>query len=155
MKTPARYTYWDVLLADPVMPMSESIRTSQLTRMWSVLISIETSAAPCTNDWRLCSDAVNLMETLVKMKVVEDHSGLLMDAITALALAGRRHLTGGQIRLDGPGIQAIRAVLEDYAEVLAVLPARTVIACHRATEKRLKEIMSGRRMPHDVEIVSL
>ena len=68
-------------------------------------------------------------------------------------MAGRRHFQGGAIRLDGPGIAAIRAVLEDYAELLAVLPERTVIACHRATEKRLHEILAGKSKAHDIEII--
>jgi hypothetical protein len=102
------------------------------------------------------SDAVNLMETLtVEMQVCEDTSGLLMDAITALAMAGRRNLAGGAIRLDGAGIQAVRAILEDYAALLDVLPARTMIRCHRLTEQRLHEIFDGKRKPHDVLVTSM
>jgi hypothetical protein len=74
------------------------------------------------------------METLVvEMKVCEDSSGLLMDAVTALALAGKRNRAGGTIRMDGSGIQAIRALLRDYADLLEVLPARVMIRCHRLT----------------------
>jgi hypothetical protein len=96
------------------------------------------------------------METLtVEMQVCEDTSGLLMDAITALAMAGRRNLAGGAIRLDGAGIQAVRAILEDYAALLDVLPARTMIRCHRLTEQRLHEIFDGKRKPHDVLVTSM
>ena len=86
------------------------------------------------------------------MKVCEDESGLLLDAITALAMAGRRNLAGAAIRLDGAGIQSVRAILEDYAALLDVLPARTMIRCHRLTEKRLHELMAGKRKPHDIEV---
>jgi hypothetical protein len=102
------------------------------------------------------SDAVNLMETLIEtMKVCEDTSGLLMDAITAMAMAGKRNNAGGVIRLDGAGIQAVRAILEDYAALLDVLPARTMIRCHRLTEKRLHDLLDGKRKPHDVEVTLL
>ena len=154
-QTRTHYTHWDVLFASPTEPLATNLRVSQLTRMWSGLASIETGDCPTTDDWRLCSDAVNLMETFVVMGKVQDTSGLLMDAITALAMAGKRHLGGAQIRLDGPGIQAVRAVLEDYDAVLEALPARTVMACHRTTEQRLQKILAGKRQPHDVEIVSL
>lgn len=73
----------------------------------------------------------------------------------ALAMAGKRHLAGGQIRLDGRGIQVVRAVLEDYAAVLSTLPERTMVQCHRDTEKRLRAILAGKRRPHDVEVMAI
>jgi hypothetical protein len=150
-----QYSLMDVMMASPTQPLPESHRIHQLTRMYNGLHAIETAPEPTTDDWRVCSDAVNLMETLVAMDVVEDASGLLMDAITALAMAGKRHRAGGAIRLDAPGIKAVRAVLEDYAAVLEQVPARTMLQAHRATEKRIHEILQGRRRPHDVEIMNL
>ena len=82
-----------------------------------------------------------------------DEGNLIMDGITALAMAGRRAIMGEQIRLDGPGIAAMRAVLEDYAALLEVLPARTVIDCHRKTERRIREILAGKAKDHDIEII--
>lgn len=152
---PMTYTVMDELLASPTEPTPDASRTHQLTVMWQGLRSIETAPEPTRNDWRVCSDAVNLMETLVDMGEVQDSSGLLQDAITALAMAGRRHVAGGSIRLDAKGIQAVRAVLEDYAAVLDALPHRTMIRCHRKTEQRIREILSGKRKPHDVEVLDI
>ena len=149
------YTALDELLASPTEPLPADFRRHQLTRMWEGLASIERAPDPTTDDWRVCSDAVNLMETLVEMQVVEDGSGLLQDAITALAMAGKRHRTTGVIRLDAQGIHAVRAVLEDYADVIDVLPARTMMRCHRLTERRIHEIMRGRKQAHDVTLVSI
>lgn len=149
------YTLMDELMASPSAPLPVASRLHQLTVMHSGLVNIEQADKPTTNDWRVVSDAVNLMETLVDMGVVEDGSGLLIDAVTAMANAGRRHRAGGQIRLDGPGIQAVRAVLEDYAAVLAAVDHRTIVRCHRKTEKRLRDILAGRARPHDVEVMDL
>lgn len=149
------YTLLDEMTASPTQPLPEATRRHQLTRMWAGLRAIETAANPTTDDWRVCSDAVNLMETLVDMYVVEDSSGLLQDAITALALSGKRHTAGNAIRLDARGIQAIRAVLEDYASVIEQVSARTMIHCHRLTERRIREILLGHKRPHDVEIINL
>ena len=149
------YTHWHVLLASPTEPMPERKRLHQLTAMWQGLRALETSDAPTTNDWRVCGDAVNLLETLVTQGTVQDSSGLLIEAITALAMAGKRHLAGGQIRLDGRGIQVVRAVLEDYATVLAALPERVMVQCHRDTERRLRAILAGKRQPHDVEVMAI
>jgi hypothetical protein len=143
------------LLASPIAPMPKALRVHQLTRMWQGLAAIETAPQPTTDDWRVCSDAVNLMETLVAMGELEDHSGLLLDAVAALAMAGKRHTAGGAIRMDGKGIQATRAVLEDYAQALDALPHRTMVRCHRFTEKRLREILAGHKRPHDIEITVL
>ena len=160
MKCPRKrlrhYTILDELMASPTEPLPLEYRTHQLTRMYEGLAAMEKGASPTTDDWRVVSDAVNLMETLIEaMKVCEDTSGLLMDAITAMAMAGKRNLAGAEIRLDGAGIQAVRAILEDYAALLDVLSARTMIRCHRLTEKRLHDLLDGKRKPHDVEITAM
>ena len=150
------YSLLDEMAASPTQPLPEATRRHQLTRMWAGLASIETAVNPTSDDWRVCSDAVNLMETLVDMYVVEDNSGLLQDAIVALALSGKRHMTAGSsIRLDAQGIQAVRAVLEDYASVIEQVSARTMIHCHRRTERQIREILMGKKRPHDIEIINL
>ena len=172
------YSLIDEMMASPHQPLSPERRRHQLTRMWGGLRSIETAAHPSTDDWRVCSDAVNLMETLVRSGEplsddqgnvthngwrncagdwvqIHDSGKLLMDAVTAMTAAGIRKLNGGHIRLDAAGIQAVRAVLEDYSELLDQLPARTIIRAHRLTEKRISDIFSGRCRPHDVELVDL
>lgn len=150
------YSLIDLLLASPVNPTPQADRELQLTKMWDGLASIETAERPSNHDWRLCSDAVNLMETLVRdMKLAEDNNGLLADAVKALAIAGARSLEGHPIRLDGPGIHAVRALLEDYAALLEQLSHRTMLRCHQLTEKRIREINAGKRQFHDVEVISL
>ena len=150
------YSMLDEMMASPTEPLAQEKRQYQLLRMYEGLRALEIAPEPSTEDWRVVSDAVNLMETLIlEMKICEDTSGLLMDAITAMAKAGQRNLAGGAIRLDGPGIQAVRAVLRDYAELIEVLPARTMVRCHRLTEKRILDILHGRLRPHDVEITRL
>lgn len=152
---PRTYTMLDELMASATAPMPEAARLHQLTRMWQGLRSLETAPQPTPDDWRVCSDAVNLMESLVGMGEVADTQGLLADAVQALALAGRRHRAGGAIRLDGTGMQAVRGVLEDYAAALGALPARTMMRAHRRTELRIQDILAGRKRPHDVEVMDL
>ncbi len=149
------YTLLDEMTASPTAPMTKDRQVRQLTIMWEGLQAIETAATPNPDHWRVCSDAVNMMETMVEMGVIEDSSGLLLDAVTGLAIAGKRAMRGEQIRLDGPGIRAVRAVLEDYATVIEHLSARTMVRCHRRTEKRIREILAGRKQKHDIEVVNL
>jgi len=150
-----KYNTLDLMFASPDKPMDASKRRHQLTRMWNGLASIKTAETPTTDDWRVCSDAVNLMETMVDMKIVEDTSGLLEDAVKALAEAGKRYKQGKKLRLDAPGIKAVSEVLEDYASVLEAMPARTMMTVHRNTERRIHEILAGKRKPHDVEMIDV
>lgn len=146
----------DELAASPTEPLPQQWRTYQLTRMYAGLSNLEQADNPTPDDWRVVSDAVNLVETLVlEMKVCQDDSGLLMDAITALAMAGKRSKEGKTMRLDGAGITAVRSILRDYSELLDVLPARTMVRCHRLTEQRIQNILDGKKRPHDVEICDL
>jgi hypothetical protein len=151
-----RYTLIDEMMASPTEPLPQHWRTYQLTRMYAGLSNLEQADNPTPDDWRVVSDSVNLVETLVvEMKVCQDDSGLLMDAITALAMAGRRNKEGKTLRLDGAGIVAVRSILRDYSELLDVLPARTMVRCHRLTEQRIQDMLNGKRRPHDVEIMDL
>lgn len=160
------YTMLDVLMASPSTVMSLEKRESQLSRMYAALDNLESAPVALPNDWRIVSDCVNLMETLVTAGPwldldgathvnVPDPDGLLVDAITALAMAGRRHQAGKPLRLDGPGIRAVRAVLEDYAALIGQLSERVLVAVHLKTEKRIADILAGRRQQHDVEVVDL
>ena len=160
-----RYSLLDVMMASPTQPLSPELRRHQLTRMHQGLEAMEKAPTPTTDDWRVVSDAVNIMETLVNNGPwldcdvdpveIKDASGLLQDAVTALAMAGKRHKAGGNIRLDGAGIQAVRGVLADYSDLLESLPARTMIKAHRETERRIHEILAVKKKPHDVEIMDL
>ena len=144
------YSHWDALFASATEPISAEKQQQQLLKMYEGLRSLEQDENPSFQDWIACSDAVNMMETLTEIGVCQDNSGLLEDAIEALASAGDRYKTHKVLRLTGYGIASIRAVLEDYAEALKVLPARTMLHCHRITEARIRELLDGKGKEHDV-----
>ena len=135
------YSMMHVLMASPTDPLPEHKRQYQLTRMFDALRNLETAEQPTTVDWERVNDAVMIMEALRDMNLVEDSQGLLEDAMEALGKAGDRSLNGKTLRLDGRGIQALRGLLEDYAEVVEVLPARTMLAAHRKAEGRILKLM--------------
>ena len=149
------YSKLQVLMASPTEPMPPKLRDHHLHMVYTSLAALEKAESPTTDDWRICSDAVNLMETLIEMGHIQDADGLLSDAITALALAGKRNLAGGKIRLDGEGIKAMRSIIQDYEMCITELPHRVMMECHRRTEQRVREILAGRKRPHDVEVVDL
>jgi len=164
-KTFYTYTLLDEMMASPTELLPLQKRSYQLERMKFGLKSIETGESPSPQDWRMCSDAVNIMETIVTFQVWKDCEGddvvitdadrLIPDAIAGLAMAGKRSLDGKNIRLDGPGITAVRAILEDYETMLNHLSARSIIRAHRLTERRIQEILHGKRQKHDVSVMAL
>lgn len=138
------YSMMDVLMASPTEPLAEKKRRHQLTMMFEALNNLETVENPTGTDWERVNDAVMIMEALKDMGVVDDSENLLEDAMEALGRAGSRNMEGKPLRLDGQGIQTIRAVLEDYASVLEAIPARTMIAAHRKAEQRVQKILRKR-----------
>lgn len=149
------YSLLDEMMASPTDPLPIDQRTYHLTRIFSSLDNIASGDNPSRDDWRHCADAVNILESLVNIGVVSDVSGLLGDAVKALGAAGKRNLDGMQIRLDGPGLLAVRAVLEDYTEVLDSVPARDMIRAYRQTEQRIWGILNGKKKSNDVEVMAL
>lgn len=162
---PKTYTLVDEMMASPTQPLPEAYRLHQVGLMRSGFEAMVSSPNPSNIDWRLVSDAVNLMETFCtqgpwldmdgELSDIPDTHGLMPDAVAAMAMAGKRKLTRGALRLDGEGILAIRTMLDSYADLLLVLPHRTVVRCHRMTERRMLKIYHGLKSAHDVEVVSL
>ncbi len=143
-------------MASPTKPLPVEKRTHQLNRMWMGLAAIERDANPSKDDWRVCSDAVNLLDTLIDDGHAEDTQGLLPDAVEALATAAQRHRPGQvPIRLDAAGIQLVRAVLEDYAQLLGVISHRTMLETQNKTDLRIWEIQQGRMQDRDVKVVAI
>jgi len=142
-----------VLLASPDKPTPEFRRRHQLTRMLEGLRALENDPDPKLDDWKVVSDAVNMMETFIVMEVVEDPDNLIEDAMDALREAGNRYNQGHPFRLSGKGIQACRGILQDYGDVIAQIPERTLVIAHRKTEQRIHDLLDGKALPHDVRFV--
>ena len=121
------YTHWDVLLASPTEPLPLKKRQYQMDLMRKALENCKTK--PSVKDIAALSTAVDLMSTLCDMGHLEDNEKALEDAMIALM---HENLNDIEVRMfDG--------ILEDYQMVMDNLPARTMIAAHRETEKRLSK----------------
>lgn len=136
----ATYTLWDELLASTTEPLPHEKRHFQLSRMWAGLEAMEGDNAE-PNHWRYVSDAVNLLEVLIAMGEVADPAGLIGDVIQAMVECSARYEAGGLLKLQPGEAGGVRALLEDYAGAINALPARTVIRCHRLTEKRIQTLL--------------
>jgi len=119
------YSHWDVLLASPTEPLPLKKRQYQMGLMLKALENCKTN--PSVQDIAALSTAVDLMNTLCDMGHLEDKDNALEDAVIALM---HENLNDIEVRM-------FEGILEDYQMVMDNLPARTMIAAHRETEKRL------------------
>ena len=146
------YTMMEELLASPVDPLPIEKRMFQLEIMWQGLENLQKSPKPTQDDWGVVADAINMMEALRDLGVVEDPDKALDEAKEAMGKAGIRSLGGENIRLNGPAINLICGILQDYCDALEALPARTMIKAHRYAEKRFDEIVKGKKRTGDVSV---
>jgi hypothetical protein len=125
MKNKPTYTHMDVLMASPTEPLPIKKRQHQMDLMRKALENCKTQCS--VHDIAALSTAVDLMNTLCDMGHLEDNEKALEDAMIALM----------QDNLNDIEVRMFEGILEDYQMVMDNLPARTMIAAHRATEKRL------------------
>ena len=146
------HTQWDVLTASPTHPMAPERYRSQLTKMHLALDAIARSAHPERSDWHALTDAVNLVDTLVRQGHAADTDGLLQDAVDSMGKAWQRFDdTGTPMRLDGIGLAAMRAILADWHTCLQQLPERTIIVAYIETERRIRAMLA--KPPADVVVI--
>lgn len=177
VQSTSAYSVVDELLASDTQPMDSDTQQYQHETLHACMNNIEGTEQVNVTAWLKLSDVVNLMETLVMYGEapvsndsgfvfashwrgcdglpveVADSAGLLTDAMSAMAGAAKRHAAGEPISLDAHGTVAVQTVLDNYLAVLQVLPARTMVRCHRRTEKRLRELM--KQDPQRLRVITL
>lgn len=144
------YSVLDELMASPTQALPAASRQHLVGVMLQALAAIKADPAPSTDHWKALSDMVNMMETLVQAGELEDTNRLIDDAVGAMVRAANRFKAGQALRFDGEGVQTMAALAEDFAAAVEALPARVMVRCHRATEKRIGAIRAGRHQPGDV-----
>jgi len=152
MKYKLTYSVMDAMMASPDHPMKAQRRDYQMMIIRTSLASIERAENPTTDDWKIISQAINMMEMLVEMGFAKDEDGLIKDAIDAMASSAQRYKDKKVMRFSGNEMKVIRGIIDDYQTMIENLDERTMIYCHRKTEMRLQEILSGKKRPTDVRI---
>ena len=152
MKYRLTYSVMDAMMASPDHPMKAQRRDYQMMIIRTSLASIERAENPSTDDWKIISQAINMMEMLVEMGFAKDEDGLIKDAIDAMASSAQRYKDKKVMRFSGNEMKVIRGIIDDYQTMIENLDERTMIHCHRKTEIRLQEILSGKKRSTDVRI---
>ena len=146
---PAGYSFMHELLASPTEPMPVSTQNAYFEMIIKALEEVDSELS--VQHWNALSEMVNIMQTLVLQGLCEDASGLVEDAVEALANAGRCHLDGAAMQLNPSEQSSVRAIAADFIEVTQVIPHREMVRCHRATQIRIDTFRKNR----DAEIIDL
>lgn len=86
-------------------------------RFDAALRMIEAGQHPGENEWRDLADAVNTVEALTLRMGLLDIDATMPEVVAAtdgMVRAARRWRETGRMGLDGPGLVAVRAVLDTY-----------------------------------------
>jgi hypothetical protein len=147
------YSHFHEMFADPVKPLSQDKQVSYLIKIYEGLDALDNMTHPEDHHWQNVADAVNMLTTLVTdMAVMEDPDGVIRDATKTLHGAWKREQSLGYNTLDELEVEALRTAVAEYAEVMETLPERAMVRCHRLTEKRMQEILNGKRREGDLVI---
>lgn len=161
------YNHIDELMAAPDKALPVEKRDRHISAINAALENIKQHPEPTNDDWRILSDCVNLMETFTTVNrghwldadgdvvQIEDKDNALFDGITAMAMCGKRKQAGNQLRFSGQEVKSMETIIEAYTTVITALSERSMIRCHRLTERRIQDILRGRKQPHDVELVAM
>lgn len=138
-----QFSLRDIQRASGTKPVPAQKLDGHLERVGQGLLDLQRAASPSLAAWRDLSDAINILESLKEMGLVADDGDEITRAKDAMGEAGARHQETGTLRLSGPGIQTLRALLDDYSEVVRGVTERDFIrACYR-TEARIRQILRG------------
>jgi hypothetical protein len=129
-------------------------RQKTMARFQSALVDITQGRHPGPMEWRDLCDVVNVLETLVvhtKQLVPEEVQPTIDQASLSMKAAARRFQAGQGMRLDAPGIQAMRDALNVYEQCLELLTEREMEVAIAETARAIDEV----RKHADCEVVSL
>ncbi|MGL4576342.1 MAG: hypothetical protein ACRCV9_16280 [Burkholderiaceae bacterium] len=130
----------DTLMARPDRPLSEKNARDLLLHAHSALDALQRDVQPQPWHWRVLADMCNVMEMLARLGHLEGDTDLNALAQATLANAVRRHKanpTTAPLRLAGPGIGALRVILDGYDQALHQLSERDIHAALLATTRHI------------------
>lgn len=147
------YSAMAVMFASTTQPLSQEQRDYQLGIMRRSLHQLQFAEHPTPDNWRDCSDAINVMDTFLGLGWCQDPDGLLQDAIDGMKRAAALAKAGKSMRLDSDGVAAMNAILDDYEACLAAISARSVMEAYNQTVEQIWAIQRGKM--RDAQVVEL
>ncbi len=148
------YSVAEELSASEMRPLHQR-KLAPITAACAAAVQAVAAGAADVEHWRVLADATNLAETLLDMRVFDDPGNLFRDGVSAVVTLGRQHGSDERMQLRPEQLEHLQEFGEAYAQMLQQTPARTYIRAHRATERRLRELLVNGygRDSHDFIVV--
>jgi hypothetical protein len=144
------------VITDPLSllrPADPARRGAVLLRFLTALDTLARGEHPGEAEWRDLSDAINTVETLaLTLHKLDPHEVMprVNAAIAALVGAAKRYRAGQGMRLDAPGLQALRAVIDVYGQCLEALTEREMALAQAETQRRVNQLLRSKKPTEEV-----
>ena len=139
-----------------MQPAPKAERDRVMLRFTTALQEIAAGRHPGEAEWRDLSDLVNSVETLALHLHKLDPAEVMPTvnaAIAAMVGAANRFKVGQGMRVDGPGLEALRDVLSIYEQCLEGLTEREMSQAQAETQRRVNALL--RRRKPSVDVIAL
>lgn len=123
-----------------------------LTRLEGALANLREAPTPSKWAWRDLTDMVNFLQSLIELGWATDESGHIEAAKEALYRSSRALEDHGTIRLDGPGLSAMREVIDQFTDLLGQLSAHSYWMAVRHTKQRIQRLLLGGKKQGDIVV---
>ena len=144
------------LLANPLSRMAKAPKHKVdrvLSMFMLALDSMVRGSNPSVDDWRTISDVINSIETMAlgQGKLVPSEVMPTINAsIAAMVRAKDRFQAGQGMRLDGAGAEAIRSVIDFYAQCLEGFTEYEIAQAQAETQRRVNALLRRPKAGHQV-----
>ncbi len=144
------------VISDPLSllrPADKQRQAAVLLRFLSALDAMARGEHPGEAEWRDLSDAINTVETLaLVLQKLDGHQVMpIVNAeIAAMVGAAKRFKAGQGVRLDAPGLQALRDVVDVYRQCLEGLTEREMAMAQAETQRRVNQLLRAKNQTNEV-----
>ncbi len=131
-------------------PAVPAARRQVMATLHSAMDSMTAGREPTPRDWSALADVVQMVDCMIRRGNIPESEGvpIAVAGMQAMVKAADRQQAGRQLRFDGEGIQAMRAVLDVFEQTLEALPEREVLQImmqtQRMRERAFGDIEAGR-----------
>lgn len=149
------YTHAEELSASEVRPLHQR-KLALIAAACTAAVQAVATGAATEGHWRVLADAANLTETLLDMGEFDDPDHLFRDGVAAVVTLSRLHGDGAPMCLRPEQLEHLQDFCDAYVQMLQQTPARTYIRAHRATERRVRELLLssyGRSETHEFIVI--
>lgn len=127
-----------------MMPLPKKTRDAFILRAYTALESLTSGKEADVEAWRDLADVINVTETLaVHLRKLDLQATVYTQAANvAMKAAQARYKAGQALRLDGQGIEAVRACLSIYEQCLEQLTERQVEEAFQRTAEEVRRLIA-------------